>query len=402
MQIARRVLLVHTRYQHESGEEATLDAEHRLLQTHGQDVELLEWHNASIGLGMRERLAVAIQTPWSWSAHRRIADHCLTFRPDLVHFHNTFPLVSPACYYAARASGAAVVQTLQNYRFLCPVGTFFRDGKICEECFTHHLGRGIVHRCYRGSRQATAVSAAVIALHRYLGSWHKQVDAYVVMTEFGRRKFASAGFPEERLFVKPHFVPDGPSVPVAAGRSGAMYIGRLEDYKGVVSLVHAWKQLPDVPLTIVGDGSLATSLRALAQELRLPNITFTGRLGRKAIMECLVSARLLVFPSLWYEPFGLVIAEAMACGVAVAAANQGGIAELVRNGDTGLLFEPGNADDLATKVRWLYERPEVADLMGRRGRETYETQYSPEPNYRRLIEIYEAAIGHRHQGEALA
>lgn len=337
--------------------------------------------------GAWSRAKVAGQVIYNRAARRRVADELARHRPDIVHVHNFFPLLSPSVYYACRAAGVPVVQTLHNYRLLCSNALFFRDGRPCEDC----LGKtvpwpGVWHGCYRQSRAATVPVVAMLTAHRAFGTWRKAVDRYIVMTEFAREKFIAGGLPADRIVVKPHFVDPAPAP--GEGRGGyALYAGRLSQEKGVQTLLSAWKQIGStLPLKIVGDGPLATAQGGGE---------WLGRRSREEVFELMREAAVLIFPSICYETFGIAIAEAFAAGTPVIASRLGSMASLVEHGRTGLHFEAGNADDLAKQVRWFLEHPVEAQQMRRAARAEFEAKYTAERNYRMLMEIYQAAIQRR-------
>lgn len=312
-------------------------------------------------------------------------------RPDLVHVHNFFPTASPSIYSAARSQGAAVVQTLHNYRLLCPNALFFRDGHVCEDC----LGKfvpwpGVRHGCYRDSRAATAVTAAMLTVHRARRTWLKEVDMFIALTEFSRQKFIEGGLPAERIAVKPNFI-DRPAQPQRRDDGAFLFVGRLVDYKGVALLPQAWAMLTaPPPLLIAGDGPLRQSLTASTASL--PAISLLGAIEATEVEDRMRGARALVLPSLLYENFPMTIVEAFAAGLPVIASNLGAMAEIVEDGRTGLLFAPGDAAALAARVRWAVEHPHEMAQMGINARTEYEAKYTAEINYRQLMEIYERAV----------
>ena len=285
-----------------------------------------------------------------------------------------------------------MVQTLHNYRLFCPAATFFRDGHVCEECVQHTLWRSVRYACYRNSRPATATVALMLAVHRRRRTWTRQVDCYIALTEFSRRKFIEAGLPAEKVVVKPNFVHPDPRARNGRGEY-ALFVGRLSPEKGLHTLLDAWQRLRDrVPLRIVGDGPLRPELEADASRRGLSGVSFDGRLPHDQTLEAMKGARFLVFPSEWYEPFGLTIAEAFACGVPVVASRLGAIEEIVEDGRTGLHFTPGDPDVLAAKVEWAWTHPERMEEMGRAARAEYEAKYTAERNYQMLMDIYQRAI----------
>jgi glycosyltransferase involved in cell wall biosynthesis len=385
-----KVLVAHNYYQQPGGEDQCFAAEVALLRARGHDVLEYRVHNDSI-TGM-SRLGVASRTVWSRPAYRELRALIRTHRPEVAHFHNTLPLISPAAYYAARAAGVRVVQTLHNYRLLCPNALFFRDGRVCEDC----IGRsapwpGVVHKCYRESRIASAAVAAMLALHRGLGTWREAVDVYVALTEFGRRKFIAGGLPAGKIVVKPNFVDPDPGPGAGAG-GYALFVGRLSAEKGVPTLLQAWRELGGgAPLKIVGDGPLAAAVAAAAAADA--RAQWLGRQPLSAVYALLREAMVLVLPSQCYETFGRVAVEAFAAGTPVIASRLGAMAEVVDHGRTGLLFEPGNAIDLAAKLRQLLADPDERERMRRAAREEYERKYTAAANYNALLDIYERALG---------
>jgi glycosyltransferase involved in cell wall biosynthesis len=389
-----RILLTHNRYQRPGGEDAVFAAEVRLLETQGHDVVRYEQSNDELrGNGMIGEITAGIKTVWSTKSFGEAKVLIAKEKPDVAHFHNTFPLISPAAYYACAEAGVPVVQTLHNYRLLCPAATFLREGKVCESC----LGRsvawpGVMHGCYRGSRPATAAVATMLATHRALGTWKTKVDAYIALTEFARRKFIQGGLPGERIFVKPNFLA-GEFVPRTQPGDYALFVGRLSEEKGVRHLPSAWSILTQpIPLKIVGDGPQMEALSRTVATTSLKQIEMKGHQEAEGIRSLMSGARFLVFPSIWHEGFPMVIAESFASGVPVIASRLGSTAEIVQDGATGLHFESGDAADLAKKVEWAWNHPEEMARMGRAARAEYEAKYEASKNYEMLMEIYRRAI----------
>lgn len=382
-----RILQFHTYYQQSGGEDSVFASEVALLHERGHQVYTLTFHNSNLEkLRSWER---GLITFWNQQAYYQLRTFIREVHPELVHIHNIFPMASPAIVHAAKAEKLPVVMTLHNYRLLCVNALFFRQGRACEDCLGHLPWRGVVHGCYRNSRGASAVVAGMLTLHRFLGTWD-MVDRYIVLTEFSRQKFIQAGFPPEKLVVKPNFVHPDPGV--GSGKGGyALFVGRLSPEKGIGILLKAWENLGGrVPLKIVGDGPLAEEVRRAAE--RMPGVGWLGRKAPDEVYALMGEAAFLVFPSEWYEGFPRVIAEAFAKGLLVLATALGAQGTIIEDGRTGLLFRPGDPEDLATKVEWLLTHPGELARMRREARAEYEAKYTAERNYEMLIRIYQEVL----------
>lgn len=386
--MALKILVVHNRYLIRGGEDVGFETDARLLRERGHTVDEYVADNRRVAeLG---RLRSGFRTIWSPESYGTIRRRLREGRYDCVHVHNFFPLISPAVYHAARAEGVPVVQTLHNFRLLCPGATFFREGRICEEC----LGKavpwpGVVHRCYRGSRFGTAAVAGMLSTHRALGTWRAAVDAYIVFTEFHRRKFIEGGLPADRIFVRPNMVHPDPGVGRHTG-DYALYVGRLSEEKGIEVLCEAWRLIGgEIPLKIVGDGPLSDRVVELAEDL--PGVTYLGRQSQDAVLELMREARCLVFPSVWYEGMPLTILEAYAVGLPVIAPDLGVMSTLVEDGRTGLHFEPSSASSLAERIREVWTDRELAARLSSGARQAFERNHTSERNYEALMSIYEEA-----------
>jgi glycosyltransferase involved in cell wall biosynthesis len=383
-----RVLLAHNRYQLAGGEDVVFEAEGRLLESRGHEVVRYVVDNDDLTAMPAWRSGPAAL--WNRRTYREVASLCGDRKPDVAHFHNTFPLMSPSGYYAARRCGVPVVQTLHNYRLICPNALLFRGGRVCEDCVGRRFAfPGIRHSCYRGSRGASAAAATTVAFHRFRGTWTGQVDAYVALTEFAKAKFVAGGLPEDRIHVKPNFLEEDPGVGSGEGRY-ALFVGRLAPEKGLRVLLDAWSQLQGrLPLKIVGTGPEEEYVRARAAEI--VGVEALGRLDKADLNRVTASAAFLVFPSTWYEPFGLTVIEALATGLPVVASAHGSGAELVEDGVTGALFRPGDAGDLAAKVTHLLGEPPLLSAMRPRCRDAYLRRFTAATNYESLMRVYDAA-----------
>jgi glycosyltransferase involved in cell wall biosynthesis len=384
-----KVLLTHNKYRQPGGEDEVFRTEAEFLEERGHKVLRYSVHNERVA--DMNPVVLAGSTVWNRSSYRELRSLIHRERPQVAHFHNTLPLISPSGYYAAKAEGVPVVQTLHNYRLLCPNALFFRDGHVCEDCqgkFTPWPG--ILHACYRGSRPASAAVAAMLSTHRGLRTWTEQVDMYIVTTEFAREKFIQGGFRAEKLVVKPHFLHPAPSPDKLPG-DYALLVGRLSPEKGMRTLLAAWKRLRDrIPLKIVGDGPLAEEVADATAGLE--RAEWLGRQPRERVLALMKGASVLVFPSTCYENFPMTILEAYAVGLPVIASNLGGMSSLIDHGRTGLHFRPGDPKDLAAKVEWASAHPAELAGMRREARGEFEAKYTAERNYKMLMEIYETVV----------
>ena len=390
-----KILLVHNTYQQPGGEDVVFTPGAGTAGTRrAPSADLLAEQRGNQRLSACATAGISSRMVWA-DSRREIARLLEGQKPDLVHVHNTFLVVSPSIYAACQEAHVPVVQTLHNYRLLCPAAIYFRHGRVCEECLEHGLWRGVRHGCYRDSRAETAAVAVMLAVHRWLGTWSEMVNCFIALSGFSRRKFIEGGIPAEKIAVKPNFVYLDPGCRARSGEY-ALFIGRLSPEKGVVTLLAAWQRLQvRVPLRIVGGGPEREFLEAQVKQMDFTDVRFLGQLPREEVSAALKGSRFVLFPSEWYETFGMAIIEAFACGVPVICSRLGAMQEIVADGRTGLHFTPGDAGDLAVKVEWAWAHPEEMAAMGRAARAEYEAKYTAERNYEMLMEIYRKALGTR-------
>lgn len=387
-----KVLVAHTYYRQRGGEDGSFEVERRLLVDHGHEMVSFVRQNDNLGAMTSVRAAAA--TIWNRAASHDLTEVLERERPDVVHFQNTFPLLSPAIYRAARAGGAAVVETLRNYRITCVNGLLYRDGRVCELCLGRRFAvHGVRYGCYRDDRAASAVVATMNLTHHLVGTWQDAVDRYIVLSDFARDKLRSV-LPVDKLAVKPNFLHPDPGP--ARGTGGyAIFVGRLSEEKGVRTLLRAWERLTDeVPLVIVGDGDLEDEVRTAADRSR-GTVRFVGRLSTEEVLEQVGAASFLVFPSQWYEGMPRTIIEAFARGTPVIASRLGTPGDMVDDGVTGRLVEPGSVQDLTRAVQELARDREGLRGMRERARDAFVERYSADRNHDRLVEIYQQAIASR-------
>lgn len=387
-----RVLIAHNFYEQAGGEDAVVKSEYELLQKKGDDVFLYERNNQEIdSLSFTEKLKLFSQLEWSRKTYDDLRARIREFRPDVVHFHNIFYMITPAAYDACHDEGVPVVQSQHNFRPLCSNGLFFRQGAVCEECLHHSLWRGVLYGCFKDSRPATLIMARMLMAHQKKQTWNKKVDRYITATEFTRKKYVESGIPPEKISIKPHFIFAGNNSPVS-DQGYALYMGRLSPEKGVDVLLKAWERLPQIPLKIMGSGPLAEELKDYARKRGMGHVQFLGFVPPQQLEYNLKSAKFLVLPSVCYENFPRTVAESFSYGIPILASRLGSIQDLVTDQKTGVLFEPGNPQDMADKARWLIEHPQEFSRMRQLTRQEYTEKYMPEENYQGLMAIYQKTI----------
>ena len=353
------VLFVHNRYQERGGEDSVFEAESALLEARGHRVERLLFDNRDLlsETSTTGSLLLAVETIWSRPAREKLTGLADQFQPDVVHFHNTLPKVSPAAYGAAKKAGAAVVQTLHNFRMSCLSGLMYRRGSPCEDCHGQAVPwQGVVHGCYRGSRAQTGVVASMLTLHRLRGTYRRDVDLYLAPSEFLRQKAIQSGLEPDSVVLKPNFLSPDPGAKPEGG-DYALFVGRLTETKGIRSLLKAYELrdsgLPE--LRVAGDGELAGLVQAAAGSDQ--RISFRGALSGDQVLSEMSGAMALVFPSVWYENFPMVIVEALACGLPVVASRLGALPELVDDGRNGALFAADDETDLGNTLAAMAAKP---------------------------------------------
>lgn len=386
-----KILACHNYYQQRGGEDQFFEDEASLLESRGHEVIRFTMHNDQIA--DRGMISVAMDTIWSFRSARKMKALIRQHKPDVIHAVNTFPLLSPSVFYAARKMGVPVVASIQNYRSFCAQGMCFRSGKSCQACLGKIPWRAVRYRCYRDSRAGSIVVAAMQMLHRRLKSWRRCVDVICVASDFSKSKLIAAGFSESQMMLKPNFVSEDIGYHSGSGKY-AVFVGRLADEKGIKSLVNAWTRhnLP-YELKIIGDGPEGAFVEKAAAEN--PQIQWLGRLPNEEVYKWVGDAACLVFPSAGYESMPKTLIESMSVGTPVIGASVGSIPEVVTEDVTGHIFEPGDADDLARAVKKFFADPDRHDAMRGRCRDRFEERYTSEINYLQLIKMYEEAMRRR-------
>lgn len=388
-----RILVAHNRYQHAGGEDTVVAEEVRMLQQRGHCVHQYTIDNDGI-TGVWQQTLVAGRSFYSRPASREISDLLASFQPEILHVHNFFPSISPAIFFVAGKYRVPVVQTLHNYRLLCANAMLFRDGHPCEACSVgHSFLPGVMHACYRGSRAGSAIVGAATSLHAVLGTWSNRIDRYIALTQFAAQKLGNDRIPAEKIRIKPNFVPDRG---YGEGQGGfALYAGRLTPEKGLRTILAA-DRLGNVPLPvhIAGDGPLLTEIE---QACARPGsrLIYLGQLQRSQVVEQMKRATVLLVPSLWYEGFPMVMVEALSLGLPIIASRIGGLPEMVQDGHSGLLFEPGNPSALLQTLCTFVSNTSRIEAMREAARSQFDNHYTERKNYEILIAIYRELLNNQ-------
>lgn len=391
-----RILIVHNRYRSTapSGENRVVDTESATLTGLGHTVEHFERHSDDIeDWTSVQKATLPARVVWNPETRRDLKRVLREFRPDVVHVHNTFPVISPSILYACRDERVPVVVTLHNYKLLCASGDFFRDGEVCHDCAGGNPLAAVEHRCYRGSVAATVPTVLAARVHRR--AWRSLVAAYIFISDSQRKLLGAMDLDPERVFVKHNLVPyDAP--PAAARERQVAYVGRLDQAKGVPLLMRGWDRYRETTgdealrLVIAGSGPLDDEVRAWAATR--PSVEVAGHLSKQECAALVARSRAVLLPSQWEETFGLVVVEAMAAGVAPVATAHGSFPELITDGVDGALFQPGDPDDLAKTLLDVDGNPERYQEYGRAARVTYDRRFEPGHGADRLLEIYRFAV----------
>lgn len=393
------ILIVHNYYQLPGGEDAVVAAEKELLESHGHRVLLYTRNNSELKERSKaKKICLPFTLLFNPRTYREIRRIIRQEQIDVVHVHNTLMLVSPAVYYAAKSRHVPVVQSIHNFRMLCPGAVFFRNGEVCEDCLTEGLGCAIRHRCYRGSRLQTLGCVVSTCFHRMTGIYRKLT--YVCLTDFNRRKLLTLkGIPPEHVLVKPNFVAQTEAlIPMEERAERIIFASRLEELKGLRVLLEGWRLLgADAPrLVICGTGPLESWCLRFIHENKLRNVTLAGRLPNEKVRRLLATSRALILPTQCYEGFPMCIAEAYSVGTPVLVSDLGNGGSLVKQGLTGMKFNQRSPQSVADTVGAFLADTETPWCDNAKAE--YDRFMTPESNYQRLMEVYDHALSRAGRG----
>jgi len=385
-----RILILHNRYKLHGGEDVVVQQESRMLRDAGHTVDVMEVFNDDIEGGL-DKIKTAVFATYSPSSRDVVTERIRQIGAEVLHVHNFFPKLTPSVYDGAHAAKCAVVQTLHNYRLVCPGGLLFRDGSVCEECLGKSFAvPAIRHGCYRGSKMGAATIATMTAVHRLRGTWANGVERYIALNHYAKEIFAAnAGIPENRIRVKPNVIPDS-GIGAHTG-TYALFVGRLSPEKGIGTLLRAaMSDRFPLKLKIAGTGPMEDEVKAAAASTS--RIEFLGAQPRERVVELTGNALVTVVPSEWHEAGGpLVIGEAFSAGVPVVTTRMEPMATVVQEGVNGLLYEAGRPEDMCRALAQIVEQPEMVKKMRIAARVRYEEMYLPENNLAALLSIYQEA-----------
>jgi len=384
-----KILSVHNEYLLRGGEEESRKAETLIMEKYGHEITYYTEYNSAIK--ELSNVNSALRTIWSQESYKKVQAVLDKDNHDVMHVQNFFPLISPSVYYAAKSRNVPVVQAIRNYRIICPACTLYRDGKICEDCVGKTIPYpGTAHKCYRDDVGASLAATSMLAIHNLANSW-KHVDVFVAVSDFVKQKLIQGGFAADKIVVKPNFVFPDPGANFDK-EDYIVFVGRLQKEKGILNLMEAVAALNDrsIKLKIIGKGPLIKEV--LTYTSLHTNIEYLGELPLEETYDIIGKAKFLIIPSVWHEPFGRVIAEAYAKGTPVVGSNVGGIPELIRNQQTGLIYQADDKSDLSEKITWMFAHPNEVKSMGLEARQEFLKKYTPEINYKMLMDIYNSVI----------
>lgn len=384
-----RVMQVHNRYRLRGGEDAVVDATHALLQERGVAASLFTRDSGEMN-GLVEKAKSVVTSVRSAETAHSLAIELQSFRPDVVHVHNVFPLVSPVVFKVCADLGIPTVMTVHNYRLSCPIGVHFTHGAVCTRCAGGREYHCALQNC-RGSRAESLAYALRGFATRLTGGFTRHTNAFIAISAFLKDKLVASGLPNDKVHVVYNMASAPESATDASQGGYALFCGRLSEEKGLDVLLEAARRAPDVPVRIAGDGELRATLEKTAP----PNVAFLGLQDRSALAALYAGARFAIVPSTWWETFGLVAVEAMGHGLPVIAAGSGALPEIVLDGKTGIVVPPGDAPALANAMQALWGAPDHCAAYGAAGRARALAQFNRDNYFQGIMNVYTHVIGEK-------
>lgn len=387
------ILQVHNYYQLKGGEDAVLDNEKSMLESKGHTVKRYTVKNSGI-TSVVDKLNVLCLMRESKKHAAKLQSILKIYRPDIVHIHNVYPLLTPAIFSSVKKLNIPVIQTLHNFRMICVNGLFYQKGKVCKKCLTGSRLSAITGKCYQNSHVASIAMADSLSYHNRINTWNKDVDGYIVLTNFAKNILTKYGIDKSKLFLKPNYLPDEgdgfieqSSSTFKVPKKFAMFVGRLSEEKGIKWLVKSWKDI-DYPLVVAGDGPLMNQLK----EEENKNVIFVGMLGKLQLRKLYKTSSMLIMSSEWYEGFPMVILEAYMNAVPVLVPNIGGLPDIVQDSISGYVYELNNAEQFRLKVKTIFDNNKLQATLAKNAKNIFMKNYTEDVNYKQLMNIYKTII----------
>lgn len=383
----KTILMIHNFYQIGGGEHTVFNNEVELLRNNGHKVITYTRDNKEINNSFIKKILLPFTTVWSFKTYREVKRIIEKEKIDIVHCHNTFPLISPSAYYAARKMNIPVIQTIHNFRFLCPNAIFYRNGKICEDCLKNdNFKCALKNKCYRKSKIQTFIVTLMLKIHRKLGTYNK--INYIFLTEFNKNKFSKLiNVNGDNIFIKPNFVEKKYNFKRPNKLNNTfIFMGRLDENKGIKFLIDSWKNIKDYELHIYGDGEYKELVKKAAKDNS--NIKYFGFKPQEEIFKDLVKSQALIIPSTCYEGFPMTIAESCSLGVPTLSVNIGNHSAIIKKSQAGRIYELNNHKSLFDNIKEIVSNNKN---YSNNAQKYYENELSPKKNYKELTDIYEKA-----------
>ncbi len=376
-----------------SGDNNVVKNEIALLRENGSEVDLFGKYNDDIDKWhIFKKARLYFEIPWSTSAQKETATILDNRSYDIVHIHNIFPQFSISIYKILRKMDLPFVHTLHDFRLFCANAFLFRNGRVCELCSTKNYLYSVKYRCFQSSFLKSIPLAFMMKYHKKNASTIHP-DYYIALTPFAKSKLMEFGICERKIVLKPNFIQENRSFSEKKGEY-ALFVGRLSTEKGINLLLQCLDnpQCSKLTVKIVGGGPLYNYVKEKVGRLNLNRVELLGMRLHNETQEFIKHAKFLIMPSVWFEGFPMTLVESMAVGIPVVASDIGALGYLIRNYETGILSKAGDVTDLRDKIVWLWDNPDECRRMGENARREYEEKYTPEKNYKTLMEIYEKAI----------
>lgn len=389
------VLIVHNLYQVPGGEDTVVRNEKTLLEQNGHKVILYTRHNDEIKkFSLLKKIILLFSTLYSFKTYREIKNIIIENNIELMHVHNTLPLISFSSYHAAFACKVPVVQTVHNYRLLCPGATFTRDEKICEICISKGLHNSVMYKCYRNSYIQTLLSAINIKLHRSIGTYKRA--HFICFTEFIKNKLLEVNtfndvINPNHVYIKPHFTTFKSEIKYANERKNQyIFVGRLDKLKGIWILLEAWNKIKDIQLIICGTGPEEMEIREYIEKKGFTNIKLMGFVKNETARDLISESKALIMPSQWYETLPMTFVECFSVATPIIGCDIGNIGDIIIEQKTGVHFEYNSPESLVNAIR-LFESLDENELIDNVSR-YYDEHFSAEQNYITISNIYSNII----------